>query len=133
MGGITVALRNVRGPQLYDISLHHQLYCERGGSCGCTARQTAVLDRRYTGEPGSQQLGHLHRSFENRVTSASITIPRGQEVGGLHPVILRLPAVSSALRQGLLTSRYEEPVAQVQDTPITPAPVDALPSGRRRR
>ena len=130
----TVALRNVRGPQLVDISLHHNLYCERGGSCGCTASQAATLDRRYKAAADDATRGRMVVQYQNRVASASITIPRGEEVGGLHPVVLRLPAVASAIQTGLITSRYEEldspAPPEVKETPTAPP---EGPSRRRAR
>lgn len=129
----TVALRNVAGPALFDVSLLHAYYCERGGPCACRVQplQTRTRDHRGTGK--------IVAGWKNHVLPSSLTIPLGVEVKGLHHAIMRLPAVQSALSAGLLRSRWEDDPApkpapaapEVQETHSDAT--DVPPPGRSRR
>lgn len=99
MNARTIALRNVRGPQHHAVEIPHD-YCERINRCSCRTFRQQTSDR--------DRNGRVRTSVAMRAAQASVTLPRGQWVGGFSPVILRMPGARSNIAAGLVDWRWEE-------------------------
>lgn len=113
MAGPTIALRNI-SRQPFTATLIHGLYCDCGGKCGCRIERYTSTDR---GDDGA-----LRNRSGTRTAPSSFTVWAGEELGGFHPCIVRLPGVDGALARGILIARdeveAEEAVApQVKESP----------------
>ena len=75
------------------INLPHASYCEALGSCACTA------------EGDSKRM------------AASLTLPAGSRMTGIHEAVLQLPDVARDIRAGELRVRREVPPPQPKSRP----------------
>ena len=128
MAHSTVALKNVRGPKLHAVTLIHAYYCEKGAVCQCQKVATVASSR-------NAKTGIVARRHTQRVQHASLTLPLGVEVCGLHPAILNVPGISSAIQSGMIVAREvlvpeadAKPKTELKSNPKPkPAPVPAPP------